>query len=329
MLYFKELNKNNVDQDYLDEDITVENNNQLESCIKSGVCIKARNVFIKGNVEQSNIIASSVFVEGQTHSRSEIKASSVYIKHCKGSVIADCVFIETLEGGVIKAKKVYVDICGSGKIIADFIYIGKCLSYNELYAKQYLVFEEVEGNMNTFEINPEKFLHEINSKNFFQKQLMLEQLNSKLKYVIEQLDEAKAYIVNNCHNIYKIKNLNKKNIVYKRNIELYNRALTKYQNQFNKYKDVVKLFYVVNTQVDSVLNMAFNGKIILKKYNKGTDNLIKFTIIGKKNRDYRYILKNDYCKVFYLQNRKKPNLRFHTDLNQEDLLWIEKIKKCF
>ncbi|EAJ1254568.1 hypothetical protein A0Y59_05115 [Campylobacter lari] len=327
MQYFKELSKNDIgDEDF--EDITVENNNKLESCIKYGVRLKARNVYVKGNVDQSNIIASNAYIEGQTHSRSNIKAAKVYVKHCKGKIIADCVVVDNLEGGVIRARKVYIDTCVSGKIIADYIYIKNCLSYNEICAKRYLVLDEISGDMNTFEINPEKFLREANSKDFFQKQLTLNQLENKLKHTVDRLNEAKAFIVKNCHNIYKIKKIKEKNTIYQKNISLYNSVLEKYQEYFGRYQDIVRLLYVVKTQVNSVLHMAFNGKIILIKDNKGADNLIKFTIMdNKKNKDYRHILKNDFCRVFYLYKHKNPSLRSHEDINQENLSWIENIKK--
>lgn len=135
--------------------LNIQNDDEMSDAIGSGVTLETKEIKTKGNVgSNTKLKADLIEIEGQTHQSSDIKGKVVKIKLHKGTVEADKVNIDTLEGGTVIADEVFVNTLSGGSIKAKKIFIMKVISNAEISASEIIEISEVAGSNNKLIIDP-------------------------------------------------------------------------------------------------------------------------------------------------------------------------------
>ncbi|WP_139453804.1 flagellar assembly protein A [Campylobacter armoricus] len=129
--------------------IVIKNTNALEDAIGPRITVEAQELDIVGNIAQDAVVrGKKVILKGSTHHKSSIIGQKVEVNILRGYCEAEELNAETLENGVVKAKKVNIKKAMGGEIVADEIYIqelgGNCICS----AKSLIHIEKVEGSGN-------------------------------------------------------------------------------------------------------------------------------------------------------------------------------------
>lgn len=306
-------------------EIKVTNKNVLDEGIKSGVVVEAACVNVSGNIDAPIIKTENLSIKGRTHSKAKLYAKNAYVGTHKGLLEADIAFVDTLEGGTIKAKIAIVNSCMGGIIKADKIYIKNVESHSEIYPKEALYIDRVNGDMNIFDVNPNK--NEEFGEHFFRYATLSKSLKNKLEHISTNMNHIYSFLVSNQVKVAQIKdqNLTEKKSAYKKIVEDYDKNLEKYAKLMQNYKDASLLSYMVNSFLDKTYKMVFKVNIIINN-NKGKDNLVRFKILHPEEMDLRYILKSNDEYIKFSVKEDKNLMIFKEKFNNDNFDWIN-IKK--
>ncbi len=138
-----------------DVKIHIQTHDEFADSVGSGVRVETSELKTHGNVGSGAFIkAKIVEIGGQTHQTSVIEAGEATIQLHKGSVEAESVEIEILEGGKVVADTVRINKISGGEIHAKEVYIQSVLSNAIVTASHLIEIDQVEGNGNKFIIDP-------------------------------------------------------------------------------------------------------------------------------------------------------------------------------
>ncbi len=266
--------------------INITEDDVFKDAVGPGMSVETYELNIKGNVASgAKIKAEKLTIGGQTHRTSIIEAKSAEITIHHGTVTAEIVDIDRLEGGKIVGDIINVKQAIGGEIIGKNIVIDKLASNVSIIASDTIEIKELIGTNNKFLIDPSmtKEFHESMKK--ITKDI--KELSLKLRPIPKFLEERKKVIDKTKPTVRVVKEkilelrkegknppltLNAKIREFQKTVNEYNQSLTKYKDDKLQLKNLREDLSQIQTKV-------FSAKIInhspWREYNE-----IKFKLLS-------------------------------------------------
>lgn len=138
-----------------DVSISVKESDSLKDAIGSGMSVEVSEINIEGNVgSNAKVSALKANIGGQTHKTSLVQADQLKINVHKGKAIGKEISITRLEHGEVEGDVVRITQAVSGMIRAKEIYIENCGSYVKATASKKIEISKLHGEENVFTIDP-------------------------------------------------------------------------------------------------------------------------------------------------------------------------------
>ncbi|MBL0686325.1 MAG: DUF342 domain-containing protein [Sulfurospirillum sp.] len=173
--------------------INITESNVFEDAIGPGMNVETYELNIEGNVASgATIKANKLTIGGQTHKTSVIEAKTAEISIHHGSVAANEVNIERLEGGKVVGDIINVKYAIGGEIIGKNIFIEKLTSNVSITASDVIEIQELKGTNNKLLIDLDQT--EKSNGNISKKREEIDDIELKLKRVPKLLEDKKNAI---------------------------------------------------------------------------------------------------------------------------------------
>ena len=256
----------------VDSDVTVKvtEKDLIKDAIGSGMDVEVTKVDVEGNVgSNTNIVAKTVKIGGQTHKTSNIKADEIEINIHKGTLKGKKVKVTRLEHGYIEANEVRISQAVGGTIKAREITIDVCGSYVKASCSAFIIINSMRGSENIFTIDPRI---KPSDDNIEKNQDFIDELEEKI-YALTKEQEKYLQIVKK--NIAPFNDLKKRLINYKK-------------NGLKPPKEFIKQYKIYQAQKDKLLeikkeikDLQYKLDIAMHKVNDIQEDILKARIINK------------------------------------------------
>jgi len=151
--------------------------------IGEGVHLQSEVIHITGHVGSKSVLeALNLQIDGATHKSSVQYAKDALINRHKGTLRSNTAKIKLLEGGVVHASKVDVEVALGGHIYAEDVTITQVKSYLKVYASNSITINLVSGEDNIFKINYKDIPIMTNKMKYLENEI------GDLKYKLEAAD---------------------------------------------------------------------------------------------------------------------------------------------
>ncbi|RDU63129.1 hypothetical protein [Helicobacter sp. MIT 14-3879] len=287
--------------------LIIKNETLIRDAIPSGISLNIDNLKITGNIGAVDITSKNLFINGQVHIKSNLKAKKAQILNLKGKLIAKEAEIRYCENANIECDNISINYLNGSKIYFTNGRIFNIQSNNMLFVQNKLSVMNIIGENNEFILYPCLYGE--------QKEI-LDSLNNKLLNInrlnnIFILDKNIIYThKNNNELIYK--NLEQKNLASIINTNLYN-----WQEIINQYKDKASYSSLIFDKFNSLLEDITQKRIIVSK-----------SIKSKQEEMFNIeIIFENKCSVgFYIRfiNFYGAENRYHINANKNNM--IKKVK---
>ena len=217
----------------LDSDVKININetDYLGDAIGSGMQVETSEVRAIGSVAKDAVVkAKSVSIDGNTHAQSKIYAQTATISLHMGYLECDEAKIDRLEGGKIRAKKVYIGAVLGGDIEAEEVYIETLYSNSLIKASSIISIDTLKGSNNRLIVDVNSILDKNGDVTIHHNKIKA--LEDQLKALPKELEFKKNIIDSNKNSINMIKN---------RLLEMRARGDTPPAAFLNKLKDFQRL----------------------------------------------------------------------------------------
>lgn len=239
--------KNIHDQEI--ETLIVKNDNLTKDVIASGLKLDIPTLKIIGNVGSVEINAQNLFINGQVHLKSNIKANKASILHFKGNLKAKVAEIRHCEHANIECDNIVINYINGSKIYCNTAKIGRIASNNSFFVQQNMQISELEGTSNEFIMHPCLY---------GESKAALDFLNEKM----QNLNKLRGIISTNGNEIYEkhleneqiYENLNAKNASFDENLYDWEGILNKHLFKKSSSKKVVDAYNNLVSKLDSQKN---------------------------------------------------------------------------
>lgn len=268
-----------------DVKIHVKEKDVLKDAVGAGMNIETSEIKVEGNIAKgANIHAIDVVIGGTTHAKSTIEATKATIGVHIGRLICEEARIGRLEGGYIKAQKVYLDSVIGGEIIADEIYIKKLFSNSNITASKIVEIEELKGTNNKITIDASLATSNKKKIEEYGKKIIL--LEKEISNMPKELEKKKSIIDSNKDSVNSIKNKIKElrtnnitpPIVLVNKLKDFQSLVYKYNLELQIYESKQNSLQDLHNELKNIQSSIFNAKIINKDRWKEL-NEIKFKLI--------------------------------------------------
>ena len=266
--------------------INIKEDDVFKDAIGPGMSVSAHELNVEGNVASgAKIVADKLVIGGQTHQTAVLTAKTATITIHRGTVTAEEVNIDRLEGGKIISDIVNVKQAIGGEIIGKNIVIEELASNVSIIASDTIEIKELKGNNNKLLIDPsmtkefndsiEKITNEIKD------------LSLSLKLIPKKLEERKRVISKTKSTVELVK---EKILELKRGgkappstllgkIREFQKSVNEYNESLKKYKDDRLKLQNLKEDLNQIQMKVFSAKIInhspWKEFNE-----IKFKLIS-------------------------------------------------
>ncbi|HIP30056.1 MAG TPA: DUF342 domain-containing protein [Sulfurospirillum arcachonense] len=258
----------------------------FKDAIGPGMSVETYELNIQGNVASgARIKAEKLTIGGQTHQTSTIEAKNAQITIHRGTVTAEVVNVDRLEGGKIIGDIINVKQAIGGEIIGKNIVIEELASNVSITASDTIEIKELKGTNNKFLIDP-SMTKEFN-ENIEKITKEIKELSLRLKQVPKFLKERKRVI-----ELTKptVKLVQEKILELKRDgknppvtlllkIKEFQKSVNEYNGSLKKFKDDKLQLKNLREDLNQVQMKVFSAKIInhspWQEYNE-----IKFKLIS-------------------------------------------------
>ncbi len=236
--------------------LVINNDNLAKNVIDSGISLDVDRLKIVGNVDAANITSNDLFINGQVHIKSNIKAKKASILHLKGKLESQSAKIIYCENAVLECDNVFVNYMNDSKVYFTDGKISNIQSNNLFFIQHSLIIGNMLGKNNEFILYPCLY------------GLEKQKLNN-LKEKLFNIDKLRDIFISSGSNLYH-DNRNKKllyEILSKKNANLIN------ENLFNWEKKVIDKHMIEWNNSQKLLD-SYNA--LMNKLNANSD------IINKK-----------------------------------------------
>lgn len=137
--------------------LTIKKADVTKDAVSSGMTVEGHIIHIKGNVgRNANITGDSVVIEGLLHKDATVKAKTVAINICRGTVFAEDAVLNSAEyANIFCNEKVEAKKAISSSIAANNIYISeKMLNSNLVNGGDNIFINDIAGSDNKIAIDP-------------------------------------------------------------------------------------------------------------------------------------------------------------------------------
>jgi len=173
--------------------INITENDVFKDAIGPGMSVEAYELNIKGNVASgAKIKAEKLTIGGQTHQTATIKAKNAQITIHRGTITAEEVNIDRLEGGKVIGDIINIKQAIGGEIIGKNIVIEELASNVSIISSDTIEIKELKGTNNKFLIDP-SMTKEFN-ESIVKIDKEIKELKLRLNPVPKQLEERKRVI---------------------------------------------------------------------------------------------------------------------------------------
>ncbi|MGG7073313.1 flagellar assembly protein A [Campylobacter sp. 9BO] len=291
----------------------------FKDAIGTGVIVEAKEVNVRGNIAaNAQVIADDVVIGGQTHGKAKIKARTANIAVHIGTVEADDVSIDRLEGGTVIAKKARINSVVGGSITAEEIIIETLGSNCTMTAARLIDVKYLRGMNNRFIIDTSKMRGQAD-KIPLQLEL-IKKLEEQIDKIPKKLETKKMIIDENKGSI----NLIKAKVEELQNAKIvppvtFMKKLKEYQQLVNDYNALLHEFKTkkaehkgLKDELDVMQNGIFAAKVI-NRSNWLELNEIKFIVIDPPTEVSYITRQNEMIRIMTLTrdgdkfNVKKDN----------------------
>ena len=188
-----------------DVKININETDYLSDAIGSGMQVETSEVRAVGNVAKDAVVkAKSVSIDGNTHAQSQIYAQTATISLHMGYLECDEAKIDRLEGGKIRAKKVYIGSVLGGDIEAEEVYIETLYSNSLIKASSIISIDALKGSNNRLIVDVNSILDKNGDVTIHHDKIKA--LEDELKALPKELEYKKNVIDSNKNSINMIKN---------------------------------------------------------------------------------------------------------------------------
>jgi len=258
----------------------------FKDAIGPGMSVETYELNIKGNVASgAKLKAEKLTIGGQTHQTSIIEAKTAEITIHRGTVTAEEINVDRLEGGKIIGDIINVKQAIGGEIIGKNIVIEELASNVNIIASDTIEIKELKGTNNKFLIDPSMTKEFNDSIKKITKEI--KDLSLKLKQIPKYLEEKKRVIDKTKPTV---KMVQEKILELKRDgkippatlvakIREFQKSVNEYNESLKKYKDDKHKLKNLKEDLNQVQMKVFSAKVInhspWKEFNE-----IKFKLIS-------------------------------------------------
>ncbi|MGG7048082.1 MULTISPECIES: flagellar assembly protein A [unclassified Campylobacter] len=278
----------------------------FKDAIGTGVIVEAKEVNVRGNIAaNAQVIADDVVIGGQTHGKAKIKSRTANIAVHIGTVEADDVSIDRLEGGTVIAKKARINSVVGGSITAEEIIIETLGSNCTMTAARLIDVKYLRGMNNRFIIDTSKMRDQAD-KIPLQLEL-IKKLEEQIDKIPKKLETKKMIIDENKGSI----NLIKAKVEELQNAKIvppvtFMKKLKEYQQLVNDYNALLHEFKTkkaehkgLKDELDVMQNGIFAAKVI-NRSNWLELNEIKFIVIDPPTEVSYITRQNEMIRIMTL-----------------------------
>ncbi|EAJ6150986.1 TPA: flagellar assembly protein A [Campylobacter lari subsp. concheus] len=173
--------------------VVIKNTNSLEDAVGPRITVEAQELEVTGNIAQDSVLrGKKVVLKGNMHHKSTIIGQKVEVNILRGYCEAQELEAETLENGIIKAKKVNIKKAIGGEIIADEIYIQELGGNCFCSAKSLINIEKIQGSGNKLVIQDLKAFDK--EKSGEEILLHIEELKKEQEALAKEIEDTKHII---------------------------------------------------------------------------------------------------------------------------------------
>ena len=173
--------------------LVVRNDALLKDVIPSGFNLNVDDLKIVGNIGAVEIESKNLFINGQVHIKSNLKAKTAQILHLKGRLQAEDAEIRHCENAEIECEDLSINYLNGSKIYFSTARISHIQSNNLLFVQKSLFIKNMIGENNEFIMYP--CLYGVSKAN-------LEKIYDKLFYI----KKLHNLILQDKNDIYSLKN---------------------------------------------------------------------------------------------------------------------------
>lgn len=248
--------------------LVVRNDALLKDVIPSGFNLNVDDLKIVGNIGAVNIQSQNLFINGQVHIKSHLKAKTAQILHLKGHLQANEAEIRHCENSEIECEDLSINYLNGSKVYCSTARISHIQSNNLLFVQKSLFINNMLGEHNEFIMYPCLYgesranLEKIYEKLFYIK---------KLRNLILQ-DKNKIYALKNTSDLV-YNNLSTKNAYNLYNwdatLKHYERKAQGANNVFNHYMElfdgIMQKENEIKGEIRAKQEEMFNIEVIFEK----------------------------------------------------------------
>ncbi|AJC86139.1 flagellar assembly protein A [Campylobacter sp. RM16704] len=254
--------------------IVIRNTNSLDDAVGPRITVEAQELEVTGDIAQDAVLrGKKVILKGSMHHRSTIVGEKVEVSVLRGYCEAEELSAETLENGVVKAKKVVLKKATGGEIIADEIYIQELGGNCVCNAKSLIHIDKIQGSGNKLVIQDLKAFG--NDKSGEEILSYIDALKRERDDLIKEIEETK-------HTIHVSKDSVR--ILQQKVKELMNAKSSipqAYKITIKDFNQKIENLSVLNNKIE---NLSEEEKISIEKLKKIQDNLLKSKIINQSGK---------------------------------------------
>ncbi len=205
--------------------LIVKNDALLKDAIPSGFSLNVEDLKIVGNIGAVELESNNLFINGQVHIKSNLKAKNAQILQLKGRLEAKEGAIRHCENAFVECDNLYINYLNGSKIYFTNARISHIQSNNFLFIQGDAVIKNMVGENNEFMLYPclygenKAFLAQLNEKRHHIKKLrniidkdsaMITALKSSTALLYENLQGKSVEIDQNLFNWQRVLNTHKK-----------------------------------------------------------------------------------------------------------------------
>jgi len=234
-----------------DVSLVVTEKNAVKDAIGTGMEVEVTEIEIEGNVgSNAKVKAKKAKIGGQTHKSSSIEADELEINVHKGIAKGNEVKVTRLEHGSIEAQKVYIGQAIGGVVRAREIIINVCGSYLKASASNLIEIKKMRGSENIFIIDP--LVKQDAKDGFGDNQKKIQELEEKLKELKKEIESLTESVKSN---LPAFNDLKKRLLHYKKNNVKMPSAFVKQYKIFQAQREKLKKYKEERKIKQDQLNM--------------------------------------------------------------------------
>ncbi len=264
-----------------DVNISVKEADAIKDAIGTGMNVEVSEINIEGNVgSNATVSALKATVEGQTHKTAQVRADNLKINVHKGQAYGKNIRITRLEHGIVDGDNIEISQAVGGNIRGREVVVELCGSYVNITASKLIEIKKLQGNENTFTIDP--LLKKDSQSGLDENQASIHELEFSVKKVKKDIEKYTKLIKDNMASFNDVK---KRLIHYKKSGVKMPESFVKKYKQFQKMQEhlvSIKKEYaqkndqlqLLTTRTSSFQDNIFDARIINRDRWVGYNKLI-------------------------------------------------------